>query len=190
VPTFLHALSFVAGFSVLFVLLGASVGSLGEILYERLPLLRQLGALILIIFGLHVAGIITIPLLYREKKLTIEHNPRLGYLSSFIIGATFSAGWTPCVGTILGSILVLASTTATAMQGAVMLSAYSLGLGVPFLVAGLAIGSASGILRRLNRHLNVVSRISGIMLILMGIAIWFDLLTRFTNLFYWTPGGV
>ncbi|MCL5959699.1 MAG: cytochrome c biogenesis protein CcdA [Chloroflexi bacterium] len=189
-PTLIHAVTFVAGFSTIFVLLGASVGLMGSVLYDKLPILRQVGGVFLIILGLHTIGILKIPFLYREKKLNFTPNPRLGYLSSFLIGVTFSAGWTPCVGTILGTILFLASTTETAWQGAYLLIAYSLGLGVPFLAAGAAIGSASNVLKRLNRRLNLVSAISGFLLIAMGIAVYADMLTRFTYLFYWTPGGL
>lgn len=188
--TFFHAFAFVLGFSLIFVLLGASVGLMGGFIYDRLPMLRQVGGIFLVILGLHVMGILKIPFLYREKKLTIAPNPRLGYLASFMIGMTFSAGWTPCVGTILGTILFLASTTETGWQGAYLLAVYSLGLGVPFLAAGLAIGSATNMLRRLNKHLNVVTAVSGTLLIAMGIAIYADLLTRFTYLWYWTPGGI
>ncbi len=190
IRTFLHALSFVLGFSVLFVLLGASVGLMGGVLYDKLPVLRQIGGIFLVILGLHVMGVLKIPFLYREKKWEINPNPRLGYLASFAIGMSFSAGWTPCVGTILGTILFLASTTQTGWRGAYLLAVYSLGLGIPFLAAGLAIGSVSKFFKRLNRHLNVVAAVSGILLILMGIAIYADLLTRFTYLFYWTPGGI
>ncbi|MCL5264555.1 MAG: cytochrome c biogenesis protein CcdA [Chloroflexi bacterium] len=189
-PTLIHAVSFVAGFSAVFVLLGASVGLMGGILYDKLPVLRQVGGVFLVILGLHTIGILKIPFLYREKRLNFTPNPRLGYLSSFLIGVTFSAGWTPCVGTILGTILFLASTTETAWQGAYLLIAYSLGLGVPFLAAGAAIGSATNVLKRLNKRLSLVSAISGFLLIAMGIAIYADVLTRFTYLFYWTPGGL
>lgn len=163
---------------------------MGGILYDKLPVLRQVGGVFLVILGLHTIGILKIPFLYREKRLNFTPNPRLGYLSSFLIGVTFSAGWTPCVGTILGTILFLASTTETAWQGAYLLIAYSLGLGVPFLAAGAAIGSATNVLKRLNKRLSLVSAISGFLLIAMGIAIYADVLTRFTYLFYWTPGGL
>ncbi|MBI4319503.1 MAG: sulfite exporter TauE/SafE family protein [Chloroflexi bacterium] len=188
--TFFHALAFVLGFSVIFVVMGASVGLLGGLVYANLPFLRQVGGLILIILGLHVAGVLRLKFLYREKRLHLGPSARLGYGASFVVGLTFAIGWTPCVGTILGTILVLASTTETAWQGAYLLAAYSAGLGMPFLAAGLALTRIRGVLATVNRHMNVISAISGALLIGMGIAVYADWLSRLSTYFYWTVGGL
>ncbi len=190
IHVFFHALAFVLGFSVVFVLMGASIGLLGGLFYDNIPVLRQVGGLILVVLGLHVAGVLHLKFLYREKRLHLTPPASLGYGASFIVGLTFSIGWTPCVGTILGTILFLASTTQTAWQGAYLLLAYSAGLGVPFLAVGLALGRAQSLLGKINRHLNVVSAVSGALLIGMGVAVYADWLTRLSTYFYWTVGGL
>ena len=169
--TFLHALGFVLGFSVIFILLGVTAWSLGGLLYTALPWLSKLGGIVLIVFGLGVMGVFKLPFLYSQKRIEIKVNPSLGYFSSFIIGVFFGAGWTPCVGPILGGILLLASQASTASQGALLLPAYSLGLGIPFLLVGAAFDAASDTIRRLNRRSNWVSIASGLVLVLLGIAV-------------------
>jgi len=172
--TFLHALAFVLGFTAVFVVLGASAGSLGALLYDYLPWIQRIGGVLLILMGLHTIGLLKIPFLFQEKRVHFVGRPELGYLSSFLLGIFFSAGWTPCVGPILASILLLASQEQTAARGAFLLAAYSLGLGIPFLAVGAAFGPLSGWLRRLNRHLNLVSIISGLFLIVVGLLILTD----------------
>ena len=180
--TFLHALFFVLGFSVIFVALGATASFIGQVLNQHILTLQKVGGIIVIIFGLHTIGIIKIPFLYYEARAEIKARPKLGYLSSFLIGLVFAAGWTPCVGTVLSAIFFLAADTRTAGQGMLMLAAYSLGLGLPFLLVGGAFETISPWLRKLNRHLNIVSVVSGIFLIAVGVAIfagWLTYLARF-----------
>lgn len=172
--TSLHALGFVLGFSTVFVLLGASVWAMGRLLYNFLPLIRRVGGAILIVFGLHTMGVLKVPPLYRERRLELRVSPKLGYLASFLMGVLFAAGWVPCVGPILSAILLLASDSRSIAQGTYLLVAYSLGLGLPFLLTGLAFSTISGYLRRLNRYLNIVSILSGIFLIAIGVAIFTD----------------
>lgn len=172
--TFLHSLFFVMGFSVIFVALGATASLIGQVLNQHIFTLRKVGGIIVIIFGLHTIGVIKIPFLYYEARAEIKTRPELGYLSSFLIGLVFAAGWTPCVGTVLSAIFLLAADSQTAGQGMLMLSAYSLGLGLPFLLVGGAFETISPWLRKLNRHLNVVSVVSGIFLVVVGVAIFFD----------------
>lgn len=179
--TFWHALAFVLGFTVIFVALGASLGAIGRWLYDYLPWIQKIGGVIIVLFGMHTVGIIRIPFLYQERRLEMGKKPSLGYFSSFLMGLFFSAGWMPCVGPILAAIYFMASGTQTAAQGALLLAAYSLGLGIPFLVVGLAFEPLTPYLRRLNRHLRVVSVISGIFLILVGIAIFTDSLRYFAR---------
>jgi len=114
--TFLHALSFVLGFSIVFVVLGASVGLIGFLLYDYLPVIQKLGGILLVIFGLHYMGVFTIPFLYRQMRFDLDADPRLGYFSSFLVGLFFGAGWTPCIGLTLSGILLLAGNAATVGQ--------------------------------------------------------------------------
>jgi cytochrome c-type biogenesis protein len=179
--TFWHALAFVLGFSVIFVSLGASIGLLGKLLYDSLPLLQKIGGIIIVLFGLHTIGLFKIPLLYQERRVEIRKKDALGYVSSFLMGVFFSAGWVPCVGPILAAILLLASNVQTATQGAMLLGAYSLGLGIPFLAVGLAFNALSGPLRRLNRHLGVVSVVSGAFLVAIGALVFTDSLRYFAR---------
>lgn len=169
--TFLHALGFVLGFSLIFVLLGVTAWSIGDVLYTALPWLSRIGGIVLIIFGLGLIGLFKLPFLYSQKRIEVKVNPSLGYVSSFIIGIFFGAGWTPCVGPILGSILIVASQASTATQGALLLAAYSLGLGIPFLLVGAAFEAASDTIHRLNRRSNWVSIASGVVLVLLGVAV-------------------
>jgi cytochrome c-type biogenesis protein len=129
-------------------------------------------------------------LFYTEKKLELQQSGQTGYLRSLLFGVVFAAGWTPCVGPILAAILVVASTLQTVHQGVFLLTAYSLGLGIPFLVVGLAFGPLSRWLRRMNRYLGVVSMVSGGLLVLMGILIFTDslgILAQYGNFFELTP---
>ncbi len=184
--TLRQALLFVLGFSLVFVALGASAGLLGAGLNEYLPLLRQGGGLLLIVFGFHTMGIITIPLLYRDSRL--DYRPTaVGGFSAVLIGTVFALGWTPCVGPILAAILLLASDSATVGQGALLLAVYSMGLGIPFLATALALGSANRLLKRLNRYYRAIEVVSGLFLVAMGILLFTNTLQRLTGLFYWVP---
>jgi cytochrome c-type biogenesis protein len=180
--TFMHALFFVLGFTVIFVALGATASFIGRLLNQHIYTLQRIGGVIIIVFGLHTIGIIKIPFLYREARAEMKARPRLGYLSSFLIGLVFAAGWTPCVGTVLSAIFFLAADTQTAGQGMLMLAAFSLGLGLPFLLVGGAFETIAPWLRKLNRHLNIVSVVSGVFLVAVGVAIfagWLTYLARF-----------
>jgi cytochrome c-type biogenesis protein len=189
--TFLHSLFFVLGFSAIFVALGATASFVGQILLSSRVWVERIGGIIVIIFGLYMIGVIEIPFLYSEKRVHVEAKPGLGYLSSFVIGLSFAAGWTPCVGPVLGAALTWAASTQTVGQGVVMLSAYSLGLGLPFLLTGLVLETASGILRRLNRYMGVISKASGVLLILMGLLLFSDrlsFLARYGSFFDFESG--
>ena len=189
--TFSYALAFVLGFSVVLIALGASVGLVGYLIYDLLPVLRKVGGAILIVFGLHTLGLIQIPLLYREAKLGTGVVPKTGYAASFVLGVVFGVGWTPCIGPTLAAILLMASTTQTVGQGALLLTLYSIGLGVPFLATALALGSASQILRQVNRRGNLVSIASGVLLIVMGMLLFTNQLQRLSGLFGgWAPFNV
>ena len=173
---FFHALAFVTGFATVYTLLGASVGLVGYVLVDQLPLIQKAGGVLLVLFGLHTMGIMPIPLLYRELKVEVQPRRELGYLSSALVGMVFAAGWTPCIGVILSGILLLASASQTVGKGAILLLTYSLGLGVPFLIAGLAWDRLTPLLRQLNRRQRLVSVVSGLLIIAMGVLV-------FTNFF-------
>jgi cytochrome c-type biogenesis protein len=150
-----------------------------------LPYLQKAGGIVLIAFGLHTMGVITLPFLYREMRMDMRGVPRTwGYLSSVLIGAIFGAGWTPCVGVVLSGILTMAAASATVSQGALLLLAYSLGLGMPFLLSALAIDRAQGALRRLNRRARLVEVVSGALLILMGLLVFGNVMQLMSAYFY------
>ena len=180
--TFVHTLFFVLGFTVIFVALGATASVVGRLLGQYIFALQKIGGILIIIFGLHTIGIIKIPFLYYEARAEMKARPELGYLSSFLIGLIFAVGWTPCVGTVLSAIFFLAADTQTLGQGMLLLATYSLGLGLPFLLVGGAFETISPWLRKLNRHLRVVSVVSGVFLVAVGVAIfagWLGYLARF-----------
>jgi cytochrome c-type biogenesis protein len=168
-----HSLAFVAGFSLVFVVLGASVGILSSLLSRYLVWIQRIGGIVLIVFGLHTLGLLKIPFLYYDTRSEMRRGGA-GYLSSFLMGIVFSAGWAPCVGPILTAILLLASSTQTAIQGAGLLFVYALGLGLPFVLAGLVVGSLTAWLRRMGKYMEWVSIVSGALLILIGVAIFTD----------------
>lgn len=181
--TFLHALGFVAGFSVIFVLLGASAGFFSFLFQDNIRTVTRVAGIILIVFGLHLSGIIRIPWLSRTVQVDVPGSRRRGYIGSAMIGASFSIGWTPCVGPVLGSILTLAATSSTAVQGAALLAFYSLGLGVPFLITGLLAAEATSLFKRFNRFLPAVELVSGSLLVLAGVLIFTDRFTIFNQTF-------
>lgn len=165
-----NAFLFVMGFSLIFILLGLSASTIGALLLRYQALLRKVSGVIVIIFGLHMAGILKLQLLNLEKRFHFQPR-KAGPLSAFLLGMAFSAGWTPCIGPVLGSILVLAGNSASLSTGAYLLSAYSLGLGVPFLIAALSWG---WFLQGLTRHKSWLPRLvkaSGWVLVGAGLLI-------------------
>jgi len=172
--TFLHALAFVLGFSAVFVALGASAAFINYALSSYMIWVQRIGGVLVIIFGLSTMGLIKVPFLYMDKRVHRPVDPRLGYLSSLLMGVFFSAGWIPCVGPVLAAIYLLASNTQTVGQGALLLAVYSLGLGLPFLITGAALSTMTDRLRRLNRYLNIVSIVTGLFLIALGALLALD----------------
>lgn len=211
--TFLHAVAFVLGFGTVFTLLGSAAGLLGQSLNAYLPLVQKIGAVMLVLFALVTLGVVgrvirairnnpqlagnpalvalvdvlnfINGLMYTERRVTEMHRVQRGwgYLSSALMGVSFSAGWVPCVGPILASILFLASDSATVAEGAILLAIYSLGLGIPFLITGAAFSWAAGFLRRLNRYANIVSIVSGLFLLIVAWLLWSDQLAALTTQF-------
>ncbi len=164
-----NSLLFVLGFSLVFIALGSTVTIIGRVLRDYSGIISRIGGVVLIIFGLQYTGLFRIPFLNMEKRFHMPSSLRSGYLSSFITGVIFSFGWIPCVGMILSGILLLASQLDTLLQGVLLLCVFSFGLGLPFIIAGIFISFFSGFLKKINRHMNVISIISGVFLIALGI---------------------
>ena len=167
--TFTHGVAFVIGFSAVFVLLGVAASALGGLLYDVRIWLGRIGGLVVIVFGLHMIGVIRIPFLEYDTRMQQMPDPKLGYLSSALMGVFFSAGWSPCVGPVLGAILTLALNGGSIYSGVVLLSAYSAGLAVPFLVAALGIGWVTVILRKYNKVMRYTEIIMGALMVIIGI---------------------
>lgn len=175
IATFLHATTFVTGFTLAFIALGATASTLGSFLQGHAVLLRQIGGVILIVIGLHMVGLLKLPFLLWQKRIDY-HPARPGYPASLLIGIIFAIAWSPCIGPILGSILVLAASSATLRQGVYLLLAYSLGLGVPFILLGLGLNQVSSILKWLRPHLGKIEVATGFLMVVVGILIFFNLL--------------
>jgi cytochrome c-type biogenesis protein len=180
--TFLHAITFVTGFTLTFIALGATASTLGSFLQEHAVLLRQIGGIILIVIGLHVAGLFKLPFLLWQKHIDY-HPARPGYPASLLIGIIFAIAWSPCIGPILGSILVLAASAATLRQGVYLLLAYSLGLGIPFILLGLGLNQVSSVLRWLRPHLGKIEIATGILMVVVGVLVFFNLLLYLNTYF-------
>jgi len=173
-----HALVFVLGFSLIFALLGAAVGLLGQALNAALPTLTRIGGVVLVVLGLQMAGVLRIPALYSEKRWEGRLGASAGYLRSLLIGMIFAAGWTPCVGPVLTAILLLAMQTATAWRGAWLLLVFAAGLGIPFIVTGALLDVLMPRLKRVGKHAQAISVAGGILLIVMGFALVTGLFTE------------
>ncbi len=186
---FTHALAFVTGFSLVFLLLGASATALGRALNYHRVWLERIGGLLIIIFGLVCLGVIRIRALQAERRVHLEQKP-LGYLGSGVVGMAFAAGWTPCIGPILGAIFTLASATETVGRGMALLGAYSAGLALPFLAAAWGVDRFLGWFQKFRRYLPWVMRASGAMLVVVGVLLVTGQFTRLAN---WlnaiTPAG-
>jgi cytochrome c-type biogenesis protein len=166
----LHSLTFIAGFSTVFVSLGASFSAAGQFLLEYRDWIRIGGGLLIVVFGLYIAGVLSIGAFGRTKQLQIRSKPA-GFIGSFAVGLTFAIGWTPCVGPILGSILTLAGSEKTIRQGIALLLAYSAGLGLPFLLSSVALGSFLAFFKRYRPFIPAVERFAGLLLVAVGILV-------------------
>lgn len=172
---FLNGVFYIIGFSLIFIILGSLFGLGGQALIKYRLWLSRVGGIFVIIFGLFMLNVLKLPWLLTERALPIGKRLEPGnLLSSFIFGAVFAFGWTPCVGPVLGSVLLLASTSATVGQGAILLGVFSLGLAVPFLAIALSLNSASGWLAKSGKFLKWTSVIGGLFLILIGLLLVTD----------------
>ena len=167
---FFAALAFVLGFTTVFVMLGATASAIGRTITSHLDILSYVAGAIIIVMGLHFLGVLRIGLLYREARVHVARKPA-GLLGSYLIGLAFAFGWTPCVGPILGTILFIAGAEDTVGHGAFLLAVYSLGLGVPFLLAAAFAGPFLEWAKGFRRHMATVEKVMGGMLVLTGILI-------------------
>lgn len=165
----LNSILFVLGFSLVFIALGSTATIIGRVLKEYSGIISRVGGGILIIFGLHYAGLFRIRFLNIERRFRIPSSLKSGYSGSFVLGVIFSFGWIPCVGIILSGILLLASKLGTLLEGMLLLGSFSLGLGLPFILSGIFISFFSKFFKKINKHLNIVSIVSGILLVALGI---------------------
>jgi cytochrome c-type biogenesis protein len=165
------SLAFVLGFSLVFISLGASATALGTLLMEHLSLLGKIAGVVIILFGLHMMGVLKIGLLYSEKRMQTSGKPA-GFFGAMLVGIAFAFGWTPCIGPILSAILVVASTQETVGQGVQLLAVYSAGLGVPFIATSLAINKFLAASARIRRHYHAIEVVSGVFMIVVGILIF------------------
>ncbi|MGE3916566.1 MAG: cytochrome c biogenesis CcdA family protein, partial [Hyphomicrobiaceae bacterium] len=162
------AICFVLGFTTVFVGLGAGASAFGQIIQVWKAELAMLAGLVIVLFGLHFLGILRIPLLYQEARYHTEMQGA-SYLGSYLIGLAFAFGWTPCVGPILATVLTVAANEASLATGVKLLTAYSLGLGIPFVLAAVAIGPFMGFMKRFRRHLGAVEKVMGAVLVVTGL---------------------
>jgi cytochrome c-type biogenesis protein len=179
-----HAAWFVAGFSLVFIALGATASALGAWLLHSQVWIGRVGGVVVILFGLYLLGVLRPAWLLRERRVQLAHKP-WGYAGSAVVGISFGAAWTPCIGPILGAILTMAATQESAGRGAALLSAYALGLAVPFLVAAVALDRFLVWFQRFRPYLAWVERVAGLLLIILGLLLVTD---RFTLLASWLQG--
>jgi cytochrome c-type biogenesis protein len=175
------SICFVLGFSAVFTALGASASAVGALLAAHMALLSKLAGALIVVFGLHIAGVVRIPLLYYEKRAHMGAISS-GYLGSFLMGLAFAFGWTPCIGPILATILALAATQETVARGMLLLFIYSLGLGIPFILAGFGVNLFLQFFSRYKRFIGWGERAAGALLIVVGLLVFFNRLTALVSL--------
>lgn len=184
VNVMINASAFILGFSLMFIAFGLSASALGKLLLLHQILLRRISGLIIIFFGLNMTGLLKLGLLQREKRMGFTPG-KAGPLNSLLLGIVFSAGWTPCIGPILGSILLLAGSSANLTSGAFLLAAYSLGLAIPFLIAALSVGWLMAGMRRYSHLLPSITIIGGILMIVLGIMVFTNFIARLSAIFFY-----
>lgn len=184
----LHSLAFIAGFSAVFIGLGALAGlassSFQANLREGLGIVQKVGGVLIFLFGIHLSGLFHFGVLLGEKRIQLRDKPT-GFFGTFLVGVAFAAGWTPCIGPILGAILAIAASSSGGVgRGVLLLSAYSLGLGVPFLISGVLFHSFLSFFNRFKKHIRMVEIVTGLMLMLAGVLLFFDQFTRIAGYLY------
>jgi cytochrome c-type biogenesis protein len=187
--TFSHGLAFVLGFSLVFVMLGAAASAVGALLFDLREWISRIGGIVVIIFGLHTMGVINIPFLDYDTRRQAQPK-RTGYISSAMMGVFFSAGWAPCVGPVLGAVLTLALNGAQLGQGVLLLSAYSVGLAVPFLLAALGVGRVTELMRRHSKAIHYMSIATGALLVIVGVMLLTGTLERLASFGFFVDFGL
>jgi cytochrome c-type biogenesis protein len=190
--TFTHGLAFVLGFSFVFVTLGVATSAFGRLLFDLRFVLSKVGGIVVAVFGLHMIGVFRIPFLEYDTRVQQLPDRKWGYLSSALMGVFFSAGWSPCVGPVLGAILTLVLNGGSISQGASLLSAYSAGLAIPFLIAALGVGWVSLTLRKYSKVMSYVEVAMGIVLVIIGIMLFTGIFERIaaSGQFFWIDFGL
>jgi cytochrome c-type biogenesis protein len=170
------SLAFVMGFTVVFVIMGASATAIGKFVKEYAPIIAKIAGSLLIVFGLHMMGVFRIRLLENDTRIHTNRKPA-GPLGAFLVGTAFAFAWTPCIGPILGGILTMAASRESVGEGMQMLAAYSLGLGIPFMLTSVAINQFFAAAARIRKHYRMIEIVSGVLLIMVGLLIFFDQFT-------------
>lgn len=183
--TIIHSLLFIAGFTCVFMLMGFSASFLGDFLQEHKTAIRRVGGILIVIFGIHVSGLFDMGMLLKEKRLTLHRKPA-GYLGSFIVGIAFAAGWTPCIGPILATILAVAATEG---RGGWLLLTYSMGLAIPFFLSSLALHQFLVLFTRFKKYIRIFEIVTGVFLIIVGILIFTNYLSIFSRYITMWFGG-
>jgi cytochrome c-type biogenesis protein len=188
--TLSHGLAFVLGFSLVFIGLGLTASLIGNLLFAVRDWLAKIGGVVVILFGLHMTGILRIPFLDYDLHPKTKVDEQRSYLSSFLLGIFFSAGWSPCVGPVLGAILTLALNNGSIGEGAQLLTAYSAGLAIPFLVTALGIGWIAGGIKKLKRYVFIVEKIMGGILIIVGLLLFLGIFEQIARFGYFVNFGI
>lgn len=190
--TFTHGLAFVLGFSLIFITLGVASSAFGRLLFDLRFVLAKLGGIVVIIFGLHMIGVFRIPFLEYDTRIQQLPDRKWGYLSSVLMGVFFSAGWAPCVGPVLGAILTLAMNGGSLSTGVSLLSAYSAGLAIPFLIAALGVGWVSVTLKKYGKFMHYVEVAMGVILVIVGVMLFSGIYERIAQAgqFFWVDFGL
>ncbi len=176
---FVSALAFVIGFSTVFIAMGASASALNRLIVENIEIIGKVAGAVIVLFGLHYMGLLKIPLLYREARITTAERPT-SIIGAYVIGLAFAFGWTPCVGPILATILTVAASREQLGYGISLLAVYALGLGIPFLLAALAVKPFMRFMQKFRRHLHKVEIVAGSLLVITGILIFTNSLGQFS----------
>lgn len=180
--TLYKAIGFTVGFSIIFIIMGLSITTLGKYFDKYQYYIRIVSGILVIVFGLHISGLIKVKYFYYEKRLAEPGKLGSG-TSSILLGMAFAAGWTPCIGPILASILLYAGSMSTIYKGVLLLIAYSIGLAVPFIFTAMAVESFSKYFRKISRYMPLISAVSGILVVGVGVIILFDKFLRFSSYF-------
>lgn len=179
--TIANSTAFILGFSTVFIALGVSSSAVGKLFFAYMDTIRIIGGILVILFGLFIAGFLKLDFLMTEKKIHLSGKPA-GYIGTFIVGMTFAAGWTPCIGPILGAILVYAGSKGSALYGFQLLSVYSLGMGIPFFLSALGINMFLTHTPKIAKHMRIIMIVSGLLLIIFGIMLLTDQIRALSRL--------